>query len=613
MECDVMNSYQIPEEVIQLVLERTNIVELTGRYVQLTKQGKYYKGLCPFHSEKTPSFTVTPDKGIYHCFGCGNGGSVINLLMEIDGLTFPEAVTELAEQAEIPITWNKMNMGKTASPEQSLRSKLLKAHELSAKFYHFILKNTLHGKQAMEYLEQRGITRQWIDLFQIGYAPSAWETLREFLEQRSFSLPDMEKGGLLSEREDGSGYFDRFRGRIMFPIFDSQGKAIAFSGRAMGEDHPKYLNSPETLLFNKGKQLYNIHLARPKIRQKKEMILFEGFVDVIMAWSAGVENGVATMGTALTDDQIKLIERYADRVVICFDGDEAGQAAAEKCLDLLEKVKGIVSVATLPANMDPADYIQSKGTDSFRKEVVQRANTATTFRLLRLKQHANLQHEEGRLNYIQSSLQAIAKLSSPIEREHYLKDLALEFDHSIEALKQETSDIRRKLENKQRFGDKNRNQWNNVMNVKADRSEPALLPAYHNAERKLLAIMMQSRDVTLRVQQELGDRFNVETYTALAAYLYAYYAQHKELHINQFIAMLQNEPLEKTAISLSMMGADHATRPEVIDDYIRQIKRYSELKHIIQRKKEERDQAERSGDVLLAAKIGTEIIALERG
>lgn len=606
-----MTNNQIPEEVIGQVMDQTDIVELVGKYVQLSRKGKNYVGLCPFHSEKTPSFTVAPDKRIYHCFGCGNGGNAIKFVMEVDGLTFKEAVAELAEPLNIPISWTSYEQTGD-DPEQSLRSKLIKAHELSAKLYHYILKNTEHGKRAMDYLNKRGITGKMINTFQIGYAPAAWETLCQFLEQRSFDLKDMAVGGLITERSSG-GYVDRFRDRIMFPIFDPQGKIIAFSGRVLGDGMPKYLNSPETPIFNKSRLLYNYHLAKKSVRQSKELILFEGFIDVLMAWSAGIENGVATMGTALTEAHAKQIKRIAERVIICYDGDEAGQAAAEKSLNILHQVQSTPIVAILPKKIDPADYIQNEGADRFVKEILQQAVTATKFKLLRLEQSYNTTQEDGRLEYIRSALQLIAALPSPTEREHYLKDLAQDYDYSLDALKQEISGIRRDLEKKRRNGDKKRFQWNNVMNETAAKGEPALLPAYHNAERHLLAIMMHSRDVTLHVQQELGDQFNVDHYAALAAYLYAYYAQHDELQINQFIAMLQNEPLEKTAVSLSMMGANHATRPEVIEDYIRQIKRHSELKHIVRIKKEERDQAERSGDFLLAAQIGKEIIALERG
>lgn len=606
-----MKSGQIPKEVIEQVLEQTDIVELVGKQVQLSKKGKNYTGLCPFHSEKTPSFTVSPEKGIFYCFGCGKGGNAIKFVMETDGLTFKEAVAELAEPLNIPVSWTTYDSSH-ASPEQSLRARLFRAHELTAKLYHFILKNTKHGKRALDYLQQRGITGKMIDVFQIGYAPPAWDTLCRFLEQRSFTLSDMALGGLVSERSDG-GFVDRFRDRIMFPIFDHQGKVIAFSGRVLGEEKPKYLNSPETIIFNKSKQLYNLHIAKPTIRRTKQVMLFEGFVDVLMAWSAGVHNGVATMGTALTEAHAKYMKRIADSVVICYDGDDAGQAAAEKAINILENVQCNVNVALLPYGSDPAEYIQTKGADRFLKEVVDGAVTATKFKLICLEKKSNVHREDGLLKYIHSALQEIALLSSPTEREHYLKEIAQDYDYALDVLKQEINEIRSNLEKKQLKKDKKRFQWNNVMNETADKKEPVLLPAYHNAERHLLAIMMQSRDVTLYVQQHLGDCFNVDNYAALAAYLYAYYAQHEELHINRFLAMLQNEPLEKTAVSLSMMGADHATRPEVIEDYIRQIKRYSEVKHIVKRKKEERDQAERSGDFILAAQIGKEIIALERG
>ncbi len=238
----------IPDEVIDAVRRHHDIVEVVGKYVHLTRQGKYMKGLCPFHSEKTPSFTVTPELQIYHCYGCGKGGNVIRFVEEMEGYTFPEAVRSLAEDAGIPVTWST-NVSGISQEQDLIRNKLIEAHELAFKFYHYLLNNTRQGDEAKRYLLERGLNDKLIDQFMIGYAPSEWDVLTRFLTSRGFEAELLEKGGLISAKKDGTGYVDRFRSRIMFPIWDRNGKAIAFGGRIIGNDQPKYLNSPESMLF----------------------------------------------------------------------------------------------------------------------------------------------------------------------------------------------------------------------------------------------------------------------------------------------------------------------------------------------------------------------------
>src|SRR5690554_2607256 len=257
-------SNKIPEEVIAAVLKHHDIVETVGKYVHLTKQGRNYKGLCPFHSEKTSSFTVSPEKQIFRCFGCGAGGHVIKFVMDIEGYSFPEAVRLMAKEAQISVQWEETSVQETE--EQKELSTIIAAHELAIKIYKYVLKNSVEGHAALEYLRGRGFTDHVIDEFQIGYAPASWDTLVRYLTKNQFDSELMEKGGLISAKQDQSGYVDRFRDRIMFPIHNHQGKPIALSGRIVGEGQPKYLNSPETPVFNKSRTLFNLHRARSDIR-----------------------------------------------------------------------------------------------------------------------------------------------------------------------------------------------------------------------------------------------------------------------------------------------------------------------------------------------------------
>ncbi|MBD8496725.1 DNA primase [Paenibacillus arenosi] len=598
----------IPEHFIDEVLTRNDIVDVVSKYVHLSKHGKYLKGLCPFHSEKTPSFTVTPDRQIYHCYGCNAGGTVIKFLMGVEGFTFPEAVKQLAEQANLNFQWGDISFER--SPQSELKDKMIEAHELAAKLYHYILMNTAHGQEALSYLRDRGINDKLIEQFQIGYAPTQWDTLVQLLEKRGFSLEAMEQAGLLSAKHQQSGYVDRFRDRIMFPIWDRNGKVIGFGGRILGEGQPKYLNSPETLLFNKSKLIYNQHLARPHMKRTGQLVLFEGYADVIQSWDAEVFNGIATMGTALTSEHVKLMKRMVERVIICYDGDNAGRAAASKAIPLLEQEGLDVSVAMLPNNMDPDDYIRANGAERFRHAILSAAVSPVKFQLLSLRGDHILLEDDGKRRYLKEALKLIAPIESPTEREMHLAELSKQIGVTIESLKQECFDLRQKLLPGGR-GDNSDDWWNNVRNDKRSMAPPALLPAYVYAERTLLGLMFQDVEVADYVEQHLGEGFNTDDHAALAAYLYAYYAQGKEPDFSRFLAALHDDRLEQVAASISLSEVPLRYDHSVLDDYISIIQKVP-LQREIERLHEEMIQAERAGDWMRAAQIGKEKVTLEQ-
>ncbi|WP_135546777.1 DNA primase [Paenibacillus cymbidii] len=607
-----MKHGRIPDEVIEAVLKAHDIVDTVGKYVHLTKSGHYMKGLCPFHSEKSPSFTVTPEKQIYYCYGCHAGGNAIHFLMEIEGYHFGEAVRHMAEEAGIAVDLE------AASPEQTEQqrtaNKLLEAYELSAKWYHYVLRNTEQGKAAMQYLRTRGVNDKMIDAFQIGYAPPMWEKLAQFMEKREMPLALLEQGGLLSARSDG-GYFDKFRDRIMFPIHDWKGRVVAFGGRAMGDVQPKYLNSPESPIFNKSRLLYNFHRARASIRKAQHAVLFEGYVDVVQTWEAGVSNGVATMGTALTEQHAEVLRRNAEHITVCYDGDNAGQAAAYKSIAILEQAGMHVKLAVLPAGMDPDDYVKTYGGERFRSEVLQEAIPAVQFRLLYAKRNFQLQDVDDRLRYIDTAVKIIGQLASPVDRDHYIRELAAEFSMTAEPIRQQMNEFRQQHLKKRSVGDNKPNSWNNVMNNEGtSEAMPTVhYPAYHKAERMLLAAMMHDREVAQEVEKQIGDAFNVEAHAALAAYLYAYYAHGYEPDASKYIATLHDEKLERAASSILMLETSEAVNNQAIGDCIREIRKQSHpLQQEIKRKNEERVRAERSGEVILAAQIAIEIITLEK-
>lgn len=599
----------IPEEVIEAVLRQHDIVDTVGKHVHLTKQGKYMKGLCPFHSEKTPSFTVTPERQIFHCYGCGKGGNAIKFRMEIEGLTFPEAVRMMAEEAHIPYEDRGSALGGGAVNREL--EQLLQAHEWSSKLYHFLLKNTEFGKPAMDYLKGRGFSDKAIDTFQIGYAPARWDTLVQFLDKRSFNLEDMEKGGLVSAKQDGTGYVDRFRDRVIFPLHNRSGKVIGFAGRILGEGQPKYLNSPESRLFSKSRTLYNLHLAKADIRKKSQIVLFEGYGDVISAWEAGVHNGIATMGTALTESHAAMMRGLAEEIIVCYDGDQAGQAAALKSIPILEQAGFQTKIALLSEGLDPDEYIQKHGPDKFKEQILGGAVSSVKFRLIYLRKSHILLEEAGKVAYIKDAMKIIAPLGSPTEREIYLRELSSDLQVSYDSLKQECNEFRMALQKKGSIGDNNAKWWNNGRHKKGQASMPTLMPAYHVAERRLLSFMLQDEEVARYVGEHLGDSFNIEDHAAIAAYLYAYYAQGKSPDASHFISSLHDDRLEQTVISIAMMDTPGEWSVQELDDCIREIRKVP-LQEEIKRKKEEMVAAERAGDIMTAAQIANEIIALER-
>lgn len=605
-----MSYGRIPDEVVEAVLRQNDIVDVVGKYVHLAKQGHYLKGLCPFHSEKTPSFTVTPEKQIYYCYGCHAGGNSIHFVMEIEGYSFPEAVRHMAEESGIAVEWEEPDEEKTQ--ERKDREALYLAYEFAAKWYHHVLLNTEEGRPALTYLRNRGLSDRWIEEFQIGYAPTHWDLLTQVLNKRNHPLPLLQKGGLISGKQDGSGYIDKFRDRVIFPIRDFKGRVIAFAGRALGDVEPKYLNSPESMIFNKSRSLFNIHQARPEIRKKRQAVLFEGYMDTVKAWEAGVRNGVATMGTALTEDHAEVLRRNSEEVIVCYDGDKAGQNAAYKSLAILDKAGLTAKVAVLPQGMDPDEFIGAHGPHKFVREIIEGALTSVRYKLHYSRQNFNLQKEDGLIGYVGTAVKIIAELSSPVEREHYAQELANEFSYSFDTIRQQLNEYRQELLKKREFRDKKEKSWNNGMNNGNGRKTPtALEPAYQKAEVKLLAIMMHDREVAEYVREQLGDQFNVETHAALAAYLYAFYAQGNVPDVSRYLATLQDERLESAAGSILMTDANQGANERVIDDYIREIHKYPQMM-AIKHKKEEMIRAERSGDIGQAAQIASEIITLEK-
>jgi len=348
----------IPDIKVEEVKNRASIVDLVSEYVTLKKAGRNFVGLCPFHKEKTPSFTVTPDRQMFYCFGCGEGGNVFAFLMKISQMTYPEAIRHLAKKTGVIIP---ERISQKERQEASQQEQLIRINEMAADHYARNLA-TSSGKEAVAYLEQRGVREEVVREFRLGFALNSWRHLRDFFEKEKASLANAEQAGLLIPGKDASPY-DRFRGRLMFPVEDFNGRVIAFGGRLIGDGEPKYLNSPESAVYVKGRNLYGLNRAKEAIRRQGCVIVVEGYFDLISLWNAGITHVVATLGTALTKEQIDLIGRYTTQVVALFDPDEAGRKALTRSLELFLAGNLSARALVLPEGLDPDDYVRAYGGD----------------------------------------------------------------------------------------------------------------------------------------------------------------------------------------------------------------------------------------------------------
>lgn len=397
------------ERFLDELLSRNDIVDVVGGYVQLTKKsGSNLFGLCPFHSEKTPSFSVSQDKQIYHCFGCGKGGSAVNFIMEMENLSFPEAVVFLAKRCGMELPDD--------SPEEfrGKRTRLLRLNRDAARFFYDNLKKPV-GRAAVDYVNQREISREMVVRFGLGMAPDAWQALFDAMRDKGYSAEDMLDAGLIKKGRNG-GFYDTFRNRLIFPVIDVRGSVIGFSGRILGEGEPKYLNSPDTMVFKKSKNLFGLNLAKKSKLGK--IILVEGNVDVVSLHQSGVDCAVASLGTSLTPDQARLISRYTGNVVICYDSDAAGIKAAQRAIDILEKTGLEVKVMQVPGAKDPDEFIKDKGADAF-KTLLDRSENHIEYRIMAIRKKYDLDLNEGKLGFLSEATVFLASLPNAIEREIY--------------------------------------------------------------------------------------------------------------------------------------------------------------------------------------------------
>lgn len=419
-----------PEIFLDELIRRNDIVDVVGTYVHLTKKsGNNLFGLCPFHSEKTPSFSVSADKQIYHCFGCGKGGGVINFLMEIENLTFADAVHVLAERSGLTVPDDTMS-----KETQSRRARILELNRDAARFFYTFLL-TPEGEAAKKYILKREISKEMVTRFGIGAAPDSWNALHDAMTRKGYTRQELLDAGLVKlSRKDGVSVYDAFRNRLMFPVIDVRGSVIGFSGRILDNGEPKYLNSPETFVFNKSRNLFALNLAKKS--KSGMLILTEGNIDVVALHQAGFDCAVASLGTSLTEEQTRLMTRYTQQVVIAFDMDEAGIKASERAIGLLEKAGLNVRVLRMQDAKDPDEFIKKFGRDAFSL-LIGRSENHIDYRLASIKAKYSLQTDEGRLKYINEATEMLSTVESAVEREIFGAKVAETAAISVEAVKNE--------------------------------------------------------------------------------------------------------------------------------------------------------------------------------
>ncbi len=548
----------IPASVIQEVTERTDIVDLVSRYVTLKPSGSDFLGLCPFHSEKTPSFRVTPSKQMYYCFGCQKGGGAIQFMMQIENLTFVDAVKKLGLNCGVAVTDDFVRDDKV----EKKRKQMLLANKEAGKFFYSSL-TTDEGLGARQYLKKRQLSPEIIQKFGIGFAPDTWDALKKHLMSKGFSEDLLVEVGLLSRSERGSTY-DRFRNRIMFPIFDVTGNVIGFGGRVQDDSKPKYLNSAETPLFDKSSNLYGLNFA--KNDKSGQVIVVEGYMDVVTLYQYGVERAVASLGTALTARQARLLKRYAKEVVLCYDSDGAGVKAAHRGVGLLRDADVRAKVLTLNDAKDPDEFCKKFGVEKFLSSI-ENASPPVLYKISAIKENYDVSFPEQRAEFLKEAAAEIAQLKEPIERDVYTREVALSVQVTEEAFAAQVKKAVLRLNQSGKQQEKS--QIQRIVRQKATDSNNA----EEIAESRLSALMLRYPEALLKVKENGGaDCFQIEEYKEAANLMISLIENGEKIpEPNVFLSMLPIESTGKLAGAVQEM-LDDATPDKTATEILKKLK-----------------------------------------
>ncbi len=521
---------------------QADILRIVGDYVSLKKKGSSYWACCPFHNEKSPSFHVNPGKQFFKCFGCGKAGDVFTFVMEIEGCPFPEAVKTVAEKSGIQMPRLEESPG--YEERDRLRSEILQINQWATEFFEESLIQTTEGRAARAYLEKRGISDETRRAFRLGYAPNKWDACGDYLKSRGATRSQIEQSGLVTIKENRSGYYDRFRGRLMFPICDTQGRVVAFGGRLLGDGEPKYLNSPETAVYTKGDHLFGLGHSRDSIRRRGYAVLVEGYLDFLIPFQAGVTQLVASLGTALTESQVRLLGRYTRRVVVNFDPDSAGVAATKRSLELLVAQGFQVNVLTLPDNLDPDEYIREHGPQSYLK-ILKSSQPFLDYIVQEAIGRYDQSRPEGKVETINAILPYLRLVRDRIER-------AEQFERIADRLKIDSKLIREEF----------KKAADTRQETISDRIMTSMI-AVKPAEKKLLECLLNHATVRRSLLDEITDQDLEGLRTrALFNLILDFERQGRELTYPAIVQQLDDQDLARDLLPSLMHGDDFGKSDE---------------------------------------------------
>lgn len=617
------NVAKIPNELIDQIRDAVNIVDVISQDVQLKKQGKNLMGHCPFHRDDTPSFAVNEQKQFFYCFSCHRSGNVFGFLQQLHNLSFPEAVERVAEMANISMPHQYNGHGQAAA--DSPKGQLVQLHDQTAKLYHHILVNTEAGRKAMHYLTQRGMSRKMIDQFMLGYAPEPAgeeEVLLEYVQRQQLEYQLLRKSGLFTEDREGHLH-DRFHGRVMYPIKNENGHVIAFSGRILApkatENEPKYMNSPETPIFNKRRILFNLDLAKQAARQSGSLTLFEGFMDVISAYSVRVQNGIASMGTNLTEEQIGTIRRLVNRVNICYDGDEPGQNAIHRAVQMFEETAPqlTLKIIQLPAGIDPDEYVQKYGGIKFTNYLTNSQESPVEFRLRYLERGLNLKNQDELLGYLNAALRVVADVKEPVAQDLYLQKLATKFSLDKASLAKQLAEVQpleRATNQHASRSTSNQAGWrhqssSSSMNEPGTQRTP-LLSKRESAEQRLLKYFIADEGVRKMIRGMGEFAFADDDYQGLFETVQQYFEDHAEYSAAALLDRLNNPKQKQILMQVEELVLDKNINDDAVNDCIRVIMNEAPLEQQITDKRAALNEAAMMNDQELVTKLAAELVTL---
>lgn len=550
----------IPESFINELKYHCYIEDIISGYVSLKRTGRNLKGLCPFHSEKTPSFTVYPENGSYYCFGCGSGGDVITFIKNIENLDYVEAVRFLAAKAGMTVPEDETDNGLG-----KLKTRILEANRLAARFFH---ENLIHTPQALQYIRDRGLSDKTIRHFGLGFAKNSWSDLTQYLRSKGYSEQELYQAALAAKGRNGS-YYDQFRNRFMFPIIDVRGSVIGFGGRVLDDSKPKYLNSADTPVFKKSRNLFALNFA--KNTKERSLILGEGYMDVIAMHQAGFTNAVATLGTSLTSDQARIISQYAKEVIIAYDSDTAGQTATKRAISLFEETGVKVRILGIPDAKDPDEYIKKFGATRF-KLLLEGCSNAVEFELAKAKAKYDVETADGKVGYLKEAAKVLSTVRSPIEIDVYAAKVAGETDVSKDAVKLQIQEYMKKS-----YYQKRREERKDLRLAgfeKNDRVNPQrrVYPKAARAEEGLLSAVMKNPDFMQDLSQTITAEdfvtdFNRNLYEVISVRL----KEGKSVELMALSSVFDSDQMGRISSILAAYHDINHTREEVTD-YVATIK-----------------------------------------